>query len=292
MTTPHHSQPPQLPEPLLALASALALLGRRWSGLIIATLAESPADFAQVRERVPGISDRMLARRLQELTTAGLVVGAVQPGASPRTHYTLSSHGAASLIPLAALTVWAQDHITAKGAPSRDLPERGERSRPDFVVGELDLADETTAAAVHRIGRRAYAVEADLIGFDGIPALRESLEELQAQPLRWLGAKTDGGQIVAFVAWQHLAGEGGIDIARVCVDPAWFRRGLASRLLGRLLADSAPTGHVLVSTGADNLPAIALYERHGFSRVGTTEPAPNLRMAQFQLTRRHTGSAA
>ncbi|PBD02292.1 HxlR family transcriptional regulator [Streptomyces sp. Ag82_O1-15] len=86
MTTPHHSQPPQLPEPLLALASALALLGRRWSGLIIATLAESPADFAQVRERVPGISDRILARRLQELTTAGLVVGAVQPGASPRTH--------------------------------------------------------------------------------------------------------------------------------------------------------------------------------------------------------------
>jgi ribosomal protein S18 acetylase RimI-like enzyme len=58
------------------------------------------------------------------------------------------------------------------------------------------------------------------------------------------------------------------------------------------LADSAPTGHVLVSTGADNLPAIALYERHGFSRVGTTERAPNLRMAQFQLTRRHTGSAA
>lgn len=292
MTTPHHSQPPQLPEPLPALASALALLGRRWSGLIITALAKGPADLAQVRERVPGISDRMLARRLQELTTAGLVAGAVQPGASPRTHYTLSSRGAASLIPLAARTVWAQDHITAKGTPSRELPERGERSRPDFVVGELDLADETTAAAVHRIGRRAYAVEADLIGFDGIPALRESLEEMQAQPLRWLGAKTAGGQIVAFVAWQHLAGEGGIDIARVCVDPAWFRRGLASRLLGHLLADSAPTGHVLVSTGADNLPAIALYERHGFSRVGTTERAPNLRMAQFQLTRRHTGSAA
>jgi ribosomal protein S18 acetylase RimI-like enzyme len=215
VTTAHRSQPSQLPEPLPALTSAIALLGRGWSGLIIAALAKGPAD----------------------------------------------------------LTVWAQD-------------------RPDFVVGELDLADETTAAAVHRIGRRAYAVEADLIGFDGIPALRESLEEMQAQPLRWLGARTDDGQIVAFVAWQHLAGESGIDIARVCVDPAWFRRGLASRLLGHLLADSAPTGQVLVSTGADNIPAITLYERHGFSRVGTTEPAPNLRMAQFRLTRPHTESAA
>ncbi|WP_328475696.1 GNAT family N-acetyltransferase [Streptomyces sp. NBC_00377] len=157
---------------------------------------------------------------------------------------------------------------------------------------ELGLGDETTAAAVHRIGRRAYAVEADLIGFDRIPALRESLEEMQAQPLRWLGAKTDGGQIVAFVAWQPMAGEDGTDIARLCVDPAWFRHGLASRLLGHLLADLAPSGHVLVSTGADNLPAIALYERHGFSRVGTTEPAPNLRMAQFRLTRQHAESVA
>ncbi|WP_328475698.1 helix-turn-helix transcriptional regulator [Streptomyces sp. NBC_00377] len=122
MTTAHRSQPPQLPEPLLALASAFALLGRRWNGLIITALAKGPADFAQVRERVPGISDRMLARRLQELATAGLVAGAVRPGASPRTPYTLSSHGAASLIPLAALTVWAQDHITAKGTPSCELP--------------------------------------------------------------------------------------------------------------------------------------------------------------------------
>ncbi|MFH0176626.1 GNAT family N-acetyltransferase [Streptomyces cacaoi] len=298
MTTPrrprsaHHSPSPQLPEPLLALASAFALLGRRWNGLIIAAVAKGPADFAQVRERVPGISDRMLARRLQELTTAGLVTGTVQPGASPCTHYTLSSHGAASLIPLAALTVWAQDHLTATGTPSSGLPERGARSRPDFVVSELDLADETTAVAVHRIGRRAYAVEADLIGFDGIPALRESLKEMQAQPLRWLGAKTDGGQIVAFVAWQHLAADGGIDIARVCVDPAWFRHGVASRLLEHLLAAPAPSGHVLVSTGADNSPAIALYERHGFSRVGTTEPAPNLRMAQFRLTRQHAQSVA
>ncbi|MCX5182970.1 GNAT family N-acetyltransferase [Streptomyces sp. NBC_00268] len=296
MTTPRRSQPaqrsqpPQLPEPLLAIAPALALLGKRWSGLIIAALAKGPGDFAQVRERVPGISDRVLAHRLQELTTVDLVARTVQPGASSRTHYTLSSHGAASLIPLVSLTVWAEGHIAAKGTSSSELLERSERSSPDFVVSELDLADEATAAAVHRIGRRAYAVEADLISFDGIPALRESLEEMQALPWNWLGAKTDGGQIVAFVAWQQLAGEGGIDIARVCVDPPWFRHGLASRLLGHLLADSAPSGHVLVSTGADNLPAIALYERHGFTRVGTTEPAPNLRMAQFQLTRQHTES--
>ncbi|MDI5907137.1 MULTISPECIES: GNAT family N-acetyltransferase [Streptomyces] len=284
----HDSPPPQLPEPLVALAAAFALLGRPWNGLIIAALAKGPADTAQVRERVPGVSDRMLARRLQELTTGGLVTSTVQPEASARTHYTLSSHGAASLIPLAALTVWAQDHVTTRRTPPSELPEHDAHSRPDIMVSELDLADETTAAAVHRIGRQAYAIEADLIGFHGIPALRESLQAMQAQPLHWLGATTDGGQIVAFVAWQHLPEEDGIDIARLCVDPAWIRRGLASRLLSHLTTSLAPHGHVLVSTDADNLPAIALYERHGFSRVGTTEPAPNLRMAQFRFTRQHT----
>jgi DNA-binding HxlR family transcriptional regulator len=130
----HYSPPQQLPEPLVALAAAFALLGRPWNGLIIAALAKGPADIAQVRERVPGISDRTLARRLRELTTAGLVAGAAQPDASARTHYTLSSQGAASLIPLAALTVWAQDHVTTRRTPPSELPEPDARSRHDHGV--------------------------------------------------------------------------------------------------------------------------------------------------------------
>ncbi|MEU4359223.1 GNAT family N-acetyltransferase [Streptomyces virginiae] len=144
---------------------------------------------------------------------------------------------------------------------------------------------DTTAAAVHQVGRRAYAVEAGLIGFDGIPALQESMEEMRAQPLRWLGAIADGGRIAAFVAWKSPAGENIVDIDRVCVDPAWFRCGLASRLINHLLVDLAPSGDARVSTGADNGPAVALYEGLGFARIGTIERAPGLHMAQFQLER-------
>nr|WP_280671838.1 GNAT family N-acetyltransferase [Kitasatospora sp. MAP12-44] len=142
---------------------------------------------------------------------------------------------------------------------------------------------------MHRVGRRAYAVEAELIGFDDIPALRESLPELRsgAGRLRWLGARTPEGRLVAFVAWQQLAGEraGDIDIDRVCVDPDWFRRGLASRLLRHLLTELAPDGDALVSTGADNLPAVTLYKGLGFSPTAVVEPVPGLRLARFRLTR-------
>jgi hypothetical protein len=42
----------------------------------------------------------------------------------------------------------------------------------------LDLSDPGTLRRVWDLPRAAYAVEAELIGFDGIPPLRESLQEL------------------------------------------------------------------------------------------------------------------
>ncbi|MDQ3404856.1 MAG: GNAT family N-acetyltransferase [Actinomycetota bacterium] len=141
---------------------------------------------------------------------------------------------------------------------------------------ELDLSDEDTARAVHEVGLRAYRVEADLIGFDGIPALRETLPEMRALALRWRGCRA-GGVVVAFVAWADG------DIDRLCVDPAWFRRGLATTLLRDLVARTE--GDLSVTTGAENAPAVALYERAGFTRTGTLEPEPGLRLAAFRLQR-------
>lgn len=148
-----------------------------------------------------------------------------------------------------------------------------------MIPEELDLTDDATASAVHAVGLRSYRVEADLIGFDGIPPLHESLEDMRARPLRWLGCRADGVP-VAFIAW---AQEDVVDIDRLCVDPSWFRRGLATTLLHALL--DRTEGDVVVSTGAANTPAVSLYLRAGFARTGTVEPAPGLEIATFRLER-------
>ncbi|MFJ3307180.1 winged helix-turn-helix transcriptional regulator [Streptomyces sp. NPDC086549] len=133
MTTPQHSQPVRRYEPPRstgtppAVIRAFALLSRRWIGLILTALAKGPADLAQIRERIPGISDRMLAQRLQELTAIDLVTQDAQHGPSSRTHYALSPHGNAFLIPLAALLVWAEDHLPAGGLPTSDQPPTPDR---------------------------------------------------------------------------------------------------------------------------------------------------------------------
>jgi hypothetical protein len=48
------------------------------------------------------------------------------------------------------------------------------------MIQAFRLEDESLARRALEIQRLAYRVEADLIGFEGIPPLHESLEELRA----------------------------------------------------------------------------------------------------------------
>ncbi|MFJ3965791.1 GNAT family N-acetyltransferase [Streptomyces sp. NPDC090036] len=146
-------------------------------------------------------------------------------------------------------------------------------------IRALDLTDDATAAAVHRIGRAAYTVEAELIGFDGIPALGESLAEMRAHALHWLGAFSGDGTLDGFLAWEEEADVVSID--RLCVDPGRFRRGVGSRLLRHVLVEMFPGRAVEVTTGAANAPAVTLYERLGLTRGPDFSPVPGLTMASF-----------
>jgi DNA-binding HxlR family transcriptional regulator len=124
------AQPPgpsRTPESLEALTRALALLGIRGTGLVITALTQGPADLPLMRERVPGLSDGLLTRRLREMTALGLVERTAYPGTARHTVYALASHGKALVIPLVALTVWAQDHLPAhtRAAGPRTSPESG-----------------------------------------------------------------------------------------------------------------------------------------------------------------------
>lgn len=113
---------PELSPTIAALTRAFALLGKRWNGLVLAALAKGPGGFGEVRERVPGISDRMLAERLHELAVAGLITRTVHHGPPLRSSYALTPHGNAFLIPLAALAVWAEEHLPPHPDRLRERP--------------------------------------------------------------------------------------------------------------------------------------------------------------------------
>jgi GNAT superfamily N-acetyltransferase len=147
---------------------------------------------------------------------------------------------------------------------------------PPHVVEKLDLSHLSTAEQVMAVQRAAYREEADLIGSTAIPQLTESLAELQAQPLEWIGVHDSRHRVVAALAFTD-DGEV-IDIDRLMVAPNLFRRGYGRALVAAL--DERRT--VIVSTGRDNPPGRALYESLGFVRSRDEEVVPGLVITHFR----------
>lgn len=153
-------------------------------------------------------------------------------------------------------------------------------------VRALDLADPDTLAGLVRVQRASYRVEAELIGFDDLPPLRETPEELAAVPESFLGA-FEGEQLLGAVAFvRHRTW---VDVHRLVVDPAAFRRRVATRLLDALDELHPDAAWTTVATGEANGPAVALYEGRGFERVGRTAVAPGTWIVRFE--RRNAGIA-
>jgi len=98
-----------------ALARAFDFLGKRWSGVLLATLSDGPVGFAELARRVQGISDSVLSDRLTELQGAGLVVRSVDPGPPVAVTYGLSSAGSALIPALHQIGAWAADNLVGGG---------------------------------------------------------------------------------------------------------------------------------------------------------------------------------
>jgi ribosomal protein S18 acetylase RimI-like enzyme len=146
------------------------------------------------------------------------------------------------------------------------------------VITPLDVTDRTLAERLLTIQHAAYAVEAELIGFDGIPPLQEDLDGLMSSTEHWLG-RYDGNTLVGAVAYGVSADT--VEIDRLIVDPAHARRGHGRALLDHLdLIEPRPIS--LVSTGSANTPAVNLYKSRGYTPVGELEVAPGIYITQFR----------
>ncbi|MCZ8533618.1 GNAT family N-acetyltransferase [Psychrobacillus psychrodurans] len=143
--------------------------------------------------------------------------------------------------------------------------------------------DEKVAESILSIQLPAYKIEADLIGFDGIPQLLDTVENIKGSKERFLG-KLDGSKLVGFLSYEGT--DELIDICRLVVDPNHFRKGIASELLSYLLNVYAYEKKIIVSTGAKNIPAITLYERHNFKKLEDVEIEPDFYITQLTYERK------
>jgi DNA-binding HxlR family transcriptional regulator len=88
---------------------AIELIGRRWTGAIVSVMLMGASRFCEVREAIPGISDRLLTERLKELEDHGIVVREVTDSRPPQVLYRLTLKGEALSSVLDSVSAWAGD---------------------------------------------------------------------------------------------------------------------------------------------------------------------------------------
>ncbi|HZG71802.1 MAG TPA: helix-turn-helix domain-containing protein [Chondromyces sp.] len=89
---------------------AMALLSRRWTGLIIYQLLSGPQRFCHIEASI-GISGRVLSERLKELENDGVVKREVFPETPVRIEYSLTEKGLALEPLMKEIEKWSQNWL-------------------------------------------------------------------------------------------------------------------------------------------------------------------------------------
>ena len=76
------------------LEGVLNLIGRKWSMLVIGTVGNfGRLRFHEIREKLGGVSPKVLAQRLKELEQSGLLAREAYREIPPRVQYSLTPAG-------------------------------------------------------------------------------------------------------------------------------------------------------------------------------------------------------
>lgn len=91
----------------------------RWGGLVLGALARGTQRYSELRARIDGISEKMLAQTLRHLERDGLVIRRQFPAVPPRVEYTLTPGGREVAQRVESLISWLQDHVSELIAAQR-----------------------------------------------------------------------------------------------------------------------------------------------------------------------------
>lgn len=96
--------------PATPLQQAVALVGERWTLLVIDALLEGPARFADLQGAVVGIAPNILTQRLRTLEEHGLVSSRPYSDKPVRMVYELTAAARDLAAALHLLATWGSDH--------------------------------------------------------------------------------------------------------------------------------------------------------------------------------------
>ena len=143
-----------------SVAKALDIVGDRWTLLIVRELlARGPSRYTDLRAGLPGIATNLLADRLRELETAGLVDREDAPPPVATTLFRLTGRGAALGPVITELGRWG---VPLMRDPDPDDAFRGQWLRLPVQMFLADHEPDQPAASIQvRAGDETVVIDVD-----------------------------------------------------------------------------------------------------------------------------------
>jgi DNA-binding HxlR family transcriptional regulator len=101
------------------LSHALAVLGDRWTLVVIGGLLDGPQRYGDLQARVPGIAPNILSQRLKRLEEAGVITARAYQQRPPRYLYELADGGRELAGAVRLLAEWGARHGAGEPDPPR-----------------------------------------------------------------------------------------------------------------------------------------------------------------------------
>lgn len=118
------------PEQEALLREVLERVADKWTLLVLSALEEGgQMRFTRLRDRVGGVSQKMLTKTLRQLERDGLVTRRVYPEVPPRVEYRLTPRGESLNEATCALWLWVEANMEAV-----------QHSRREYDAGARDEA--------------------------------------------------------------------------------------------------------------------------------------------------------
>jgi DNA-binding HxlR family transcriptional regulator len=113
------------------VAHALGVVGERWALLVVRELLQGPKRYTDLAEGLPGIGTNILASRLRDLETAGVVTKKTLPPPAASRVYQLTDYGLELKPVMRELALW--------GARSLGPPTADDELFPGWLVNPVEM---------------------------------------------------------------------------------------------------------------------------------------------------------
>ena len=98
----HHGCPVQ---------ATINVLSGKWKVQILWHLSFGPLRYAELKKKLPAVSEKVLADQLRQLQSAGVVTRYAQPSVPPAVTYSLNEEGEKLVPMMESLCDWGSTHF-------------------------------------------------------------------------------------------------------------------------------------------------------------------------------------